>query len=153
MSRHGAVDEQIRAFLHRFPRVHFAHATEIRSLLANRDPSVRVDVIEGRLCPEVRAGYRRRAEGLASRTLPPSYPSSLPDDVGQLADAFESEADQPLRCWRIARRDGTTYVVFELVDAGRIAGAIQSADQRIAGSPDLKAMMLKMGTKPFDFED
>jgi hypothetical protein len=126
-------DDQVRAFLDRFGNVAFAHAREVIRVLREPDPSVTARLSEGASLPELRSTYRIRAEWLASTELPPTFPSTLPEEVRVLSAALDAAADQPIRIWSIALSDGTIYDVFELVSAGCIAGSIKSADQRIVG--------------------
>jgi hypothetical protein len=152
VSSHRATREEVEAFVQRFDASAFPHATEVLEMLREQDSALRLNVQDGRLGAEVRAGYRRRAEGLASRTLPPQYPATLPHDVRALADVLEREPDQDLRIWDLRHRDGRVYLLFELVDAGRLAGAVRTVDRRIV-DPEWRALGLRMGAKPFDFDD
>src|SRR5581483_8852093 len=49
------------------------------------------------------------------------------------AAPLDSADEQPIRIWRLALPSGKVFAVFELVEARCIAGAVESADQRILG--------------------
>jgi hypothetical protein len=123
--------EDVRVFLSRFRGVPFPHASEVISLLDGNTPGVTIQVATGARLRELRSIYRVRAEGLASRQLPPTVPASLRMEVRALADALDAADEQPVRMWHLALPSGKVFAVFELVEAQRIAGVIESADQRI----------------------
>jgi hypothetical protein len=89
---------------------------------------------------DLRSTYRVRAELLASRQLPTTFPATLPIEVRALADALDAADDQSVRIWHLALPSGKVFVVFELVDARRIAGVIESADQRVV-APQREALI------------
>jgi len=76
--------EDIRVFLTRFRGVPFPHASEVISLLNGETPGVTI-----RLAAAVKT-YRMRAEDLAARQLPPTFPATLPPEVRALADALDA---------------------------------------------------------------
>lgn len=122
--------EEIRVFLTRFSGVTFPHASEVISLLNGETLGVTIELATGRL-QVLRSTYRTRAEILASRQLPPTFPATLPMEVRALADALDAADEQPVRVWRLALPNGSVFAVFELVDAERLAGVLESADQRV----------------------
>lgn len=55
-------------------------------------------------------------------------------EVRALADALDAADEEPVRIWSLALPTGSVFVAFELVDAQRIAGVIEPADQRVVGN-------------------
>ena len=133
--------EQVRAFLNRFRTVSFPHASEVVSLLDRERPGVTIELWTGAKLQELQSIYRIRAEGLASRPLGPTFPGTLPMEVRALADALDAAEEQQVRIWHLALSDGRVFVVFELVDAQRIAGVVESADQRVVAPPSREELI------------
>jgi hypothetical protein len=128
--------EDIRLLVSRFRDVQFPHASEIMSLLEGTTAGATIELYTGATLQELRSTYRVRAEILTSRELPPTFPPTLPAEVRALAAALDAADEQPIRIWSLALPSGKVFVVFELVEAQRIAGAIASADQRVVAPPD-----------------
>jgi hypothetical protein len=131
--------EDIRFFLSRFRGVPFPHAAEVMSLLDGETAGITILSTNASL-QDLRSTYRVRAELLASRQLPTTFPATLPIEVRALADALDAADDQSVRIWHLALPSGKVFVVFELVDARRIAGVIESADQRVV-APQREALI------------
>jgi hypothetical protein len=131
-----ATDEQLRYFVDKFGALPFPHAHEVLALL-RRSEEVTLEVSAGTTVQSLRDIYRRRAEMLASRPVGPTYPSTLPHDVRVVADALDAAKDQPVRIWHITRKNGQTFIIFELIEDGRLAGVVESADQRIVAPTKL----------------
>jgi hypothetical protein len=123
--------EDVRGFLSRFRGVPFPHASEVISVLEGETVGVKIQLATCAKLQELRSTYRVRAEGLASRQLSPTFPATLPMEVRALADALDAADEQPVRMWDLALPSGRVFVVFELVEDRRIAGVIESADQRV----------------------
>jgi hypothetical protein len=124
--------DELRAFLATFGQGAFRHASDVLPMLAGERAAT--VVVSDRLVPvaELRGTYQIRAEHLAAKALPATYPSTLPSDVRAVADALNAaEDEQPVRLWDLALADGTTFTLFELVAKGRLAGVVKSADQRV----------------------
>jgi hypothetical protein len=123
--------EDVRLFLNSFRGVPFPHAPEVISLLDGETAGVTIRLSPDTKLQELRSTYRVRAEILASRQLPTTFPATLPLEVRALADALDAAEEQSVRIWDLALPSGKVFVVFELVDAQQIAGVIESADQRV----------------------
>ena len=54
------------------------------------------------------------------------YPRELPDDVRSLSEQLEASNDRPIRLWNVGLTSGIVFVVYELIDDGRIAGVVKS---------------------------
>ena len=128
--------EEVRAFVTRFREVAFPHAAEVLSFLDGKSEEVTIELWTGAKLQELRTTYRVRAKSLASKQLAPTFPPGLPAEVSALADALDNADEQAVRLWHYALPSGKVFIVFELVDAGRIAGVIESADQRIVAPRD-----------------
>src|SRR6185312_7288921 len=94
--------EDIRDFLSRFRGVSFPHASEVISLFEGETAGVTIQLSAGANLQELRSTYRTRAEHLASRQLPPTYPATLWMEVRALANALAAADEQPVRIWHLA---------------------------------------------------
>jgi hypothetical protein len=118
--------EDVRVFLSRFRGIPFPHASAIISLLNGETAGVAIELATCEL-QKLRTTYRIRAD-LASRQFSATFSPTSSTEVRALADAFDAADEQPVRMWCLALPSGKVFVVFELVEAQRIAGAIASAD-------------------------
>jgi hypothetical protein len=121
--------ERIRRFLDAYGGTEFRHARELLPLMRRDDPDERrVTAHDARLTETLRDTYRIRAKITASAPPSPFYPPGLADDVRDLVVRLDSAKDQPICFWSVDLPSGLCYMVFELLDDGRIAGCVKSAD-------------------------
>lgn len=129
------IAETIQRFEHDHSEESFPHAKEVLALLRNYPRGLKnLEVGSGRLNDEVRSTYRLRAEIAAK--LQSTRSPSLAEDTAALSRSFDQARDQPLRHWLLLRENGRLYVVFELLDEGRVAGCLDTRDAREPQDPE-----------------
>lgn len=122
------LDDSIRRFLQSYSAGGFPYAAEVLVLLRDYPRNdVRIETSVGALTDRVRTTYRVRAE-IAARVQSPVLPH-LRVDLASLAKSFEDAKDQPLRVWRLYRKEARVYLVVELVEDARIAGCLDTIDK------------------------
>jgi hypothetical protein len=124
--------ERVRRFLESYCSSEFRHREELVPIMQRNDSDVsRIAANDAQLDDHLRSVYRVRAKTTASRPSSPYFPTGLADDVRELVTQLDAAKDQPLRFWHIDLPSGICFIVFELVDDGRVAGCVKSADQRV----------------------
>lgn len=104
----AATDAQLKQFLATFGGGAFPHAAEVLPLLSPGADAT-IEVTEMPNIGDLRTTYRIRAQILASRPVPPTFPKTLPADVAALAHGLEAANEQPSaaprrRGWAVSAR-------------------------------------------------
>lgn len=134
-TRPRATPEQIRNFVERYGDSALRHAAELIPIMQRDEADEsRITVSDVALTEDLRMTYRLRAEHLQNGPVGPRYPPGLAHDVRAFSEQLDTARDQRARWWSVDLPSGIAYLFLELVDDRRIAGAIKSADQRVAAA-------------------
>ena len=127
-----ADEAAVRALIERCESQQFEHAAEFLGLLRrNSSDECQVAIYAPVALSQMRFIYRRRAEHLKKLASREPERRRLAREVESLADTFDNANDAHARFARVLLTDGTAHVLFELVESGRVAGCLRTADRRV----------------------